>query len=124
MARHPSFKAADVHTGFIPQHFDTLFPPLSVSDTILSQAAIAIVLNELKCQRNDAISKDRLIDPFVLESGFRVNHLAIRHLTLKFNDKGDPKMHYHQPNRIIYAHRFRIRRVGEKCWRFIPSPNR
>lgn len=84
LARHPSFKAADVHTGFIPQHFDTLFPPLAVSETVLCQAGIAIVLNELKFSRNSAISGD----PFVAESGFRMNHVAIRKVNLKFNDKG------------------------------------
>lgn len=86
LARHPSFKAADVHTGFIPQHFDTLFPQLNVSDTVLCQAAIAVVLNELKCS---AISSGRSGSPFVVESGFRVNHVAVRNVNLKFNEKGD-----------------------------------
>ncbi|KAG4077353.1 hypothetical protein HA402_009754 [Bradysia odoriphaga] len=84
LARHPSFKAADVHTGFIPQHFDTLFPPLNVSETVLCQAGIAIVLNELKFNRN---SSGRSGDPFVEESGFRMNHVAVRKVSLKFNDK-------------------------------------
>lgn len=84
LARHPSFKAADVHTGFIPQHFDTLFPPLKVSEKVLCQAAIAIVLNELKFNRN---ASGHSGDPFVVESGFRLNHVAVRKVNLKFNDK-------------------------------------
>lgn len=88
LARHPSFKEADVHTGFIPQHFDTLFLPLSISDTVLCQAAVAIVLNELKFKQNSAAS-GRSGDAFVIESGFRINHVVIRRLNLKFNDKGD-----------------------------------
>lgn len=89
LARHPSFKAADVHTGFIPQHFDTLFPPLNVSETVLCQAAVAVVLNELKFNRNSAIASGRSGDPFVFESGFRVNYVAVRTVNLKFNEKGD-----------------------------------
>ncbi|KAJ6599630.1 Methylcrotonoyl-CoA carboxylase subunit alpha, mitochondrial, partial [Pseudolycoriella hygida] len=83
LARHPSFKAADVHTGFIPQHYDTLFPPLNVSDTVLCQAAVAVVLNELKFSR----SSSRPGDPFVSESGFRINHVAVRKVNFKFNEK-------------------------------------
>lgn len=86
LARHPSFKEADVHTGFIPQHFDTLFPPLNVSDTVLCQAAVAVVLNELKINRNSVASSN---DPFVVESGFRMNHVAVRKISFKFNEKGD-----------------------------------
>ena len=46
LAKHPSFQAADVHTGFIPQHFDSLFPEIKISDDVLTQAAVAFVMNE------------------------------------------------------------------------------
>lgn len=88
LARHPSFKSADVHTGFIPQHFDTLFPPLNVSDTVLCQAGLAVVLNELKFNRNAAIRSGRAGEPFVAVSGFRMNHAAVRKVNLSFNGKG------------------------------------
>lgn len=77
-----------MHTGFIPQHFDTLFPPLNVSETVLCQTAVAVLLNELKFNRNSAVSSGRSGDPFVVESGFRLNHVAVRNVNLKFNDKG------------------------------------
>lgn len=60
-----------------------------MSDTVLCQAAVAVVLNELKFNRNGAASSEHFSDPFVVESGFRMNHVAIRKISLKFNDKGD-----------------------------------
>lgn len=48
-----------------------------------------MVLNELKVKRNSAISSGRAGDPFVFESGFRVNSVAVRNVNLKFNDKGE-----------------------------------
>lgn len=37
-----------VHTGFIQQHHDELFPKRTVSDELLCQAAIGLVLLEKK----------------------------------------------------------------------------
>lgn len=85
MARHPSFRAADVHTGFIPQHFDSLFPALAVDDTMLTQAAVALVVNEFSAaQRNGGAQPN----PFVIEAGKRFNHAGIRNFKLKFNKIG------------------------------------
>lgn len=86
MARHPSFRAADVHTGFIPQHFDTLFPALSVDATMLTQAAAALVVNELSAAHRNA--KGGAPNPFVIEAGMRLNHDGIRNFKLKFNNVG------------------------------------
>lgn len=87
MARHPSFRAADVHTGFIPQHFDSLFPALEVSDTLLAQAAASLVLNEFKAATKNA-HRLNSNNPFVVENGLRLNHVGIRNFKLKFNDVG------------------------------------
>lgn len=86
MARHPSFRAADVHTGFIPQHFDSLFPELKITSTQLTQAAVALVLNELTASTKNAEHSSR--NPFVIENGLRLNHLGIRRYQFKFNNIG------------------------------------
>uniref|UniRef100_A0A1A9ZPP9 Methylcrotonoyl-CoA carboxylase subunit alpha, mitochondrial n=1 Tax=Glossina pallidipes TaxID=7398 RepID=A0A1A9ZPP9_GLOPL len=39
LADHSEFRAGNVHTGFIDQHFDTLFPPVKINDTDLCKAA-------------------------------------------------------------------------------------
>lgn len=83
LARHPSFRAADVHTGFIPQHFDSLFPALKVSDEILIQAALAIELNSLNAA---SMSSTALNNPFVAANGMRLNHVASRKYHFKYND--------------------------------------
>lgn len=87
LARHPSFRSADVHTGFIPQHFDSLFPALEVSDTLLAQAATSLVLNEFKASTKNALNLNSS-NPFVIENGLRLNHHGIRNFKLKFNSVG------------------------------------
>lgn len=86
MASHPSFQAADVHTGFIPQHFDTLFPPLKISDTILGQAAVALTLNEFNSIKRNSINSNNRKNPFTIESNLRLNHIAVRDYGFTYNN--------------------------------------
>lgn len=83
LAQHEYFQKGDVHTGFIQQHFDTLFPVEKISDDCFAQAAIGLIINE-----NNAALKNSLFsnDPFTLNSSFRVNHSGIR--TVNFNNDG------------------------------------
>ncbi|KAJ7597841.1 carbamoyl-phosphate synthase L chain, ATP binding domain-containing protein [Mycena floridula] len=47
LAGHPAFINEEVETGFIPKHFDELFPPLTVpTPEILAQAALFVVLRD------------------------------------------------------------------------------
>lgn len=47
LSGHPAFEAGDVHTGFIPQHYNELFPPKKgVSNQMLCQAALGLILKE------------------------------------------------------------------------------
>lgn len=84
LAKHPSFQSGDVHTGFIDQHFDTLFPPEVISETTVTQAATALFLNELYATSKHSESRQ---NPFYIENNFRMNFDAIRTFKLKFNDK-------------------------------------
>lgn len=92
MANHKAFRAADVHTGFIPQHFDSLFPPEVIHDNVLCQAAIGLIQNEyaaaeINGQRSLSFIKT-IGNPFIIEHGMRLNHIGVRKFQLKFNNVG------------------------------------
>ncbi|XP_063705563.1 methylcrotonoyl-CoA carboxylase subunit alpha, mitochondrial [Culicoides brevitarsis] len=84
LAKHPSFQAADVHTGFIDEHFDTLFPPENITETTVTQAAAALFINEMYATAKHSESTK---NPFYIERNLRLNHDAIRKFNLKFNEK-------------------------------------
>lgn len=86
LARHEYFKKADVHTGFIQQHFDTLFPNKTISSELLAQAAIGLIINENNAALCNSLRAGQFNDPFTMNSGFRINSNEIR--TLKFNNEG------------------------------------
>lgn len=82
LASHPSFQSADVHTGFIDQHFDSLFPPLDVSEKCLAQAVAALILNESNAVQLNAVGQGKN-NPFGAGDSFRLNSTAIRTIRLK-----------------------------------------
>lgn len=84
LAKHPSFQTGDVHTGFIDQHFTTLFPPETINDTTITQAATALFLNEMYATLKHSESSK---NPFYIEHNLRMNFDAVRTFKLKFNDK-------------------------------------
>jgi 3-methylcrotonyl-CoA carboxylase alpha subunit len=86
LARHEYFQKGDVHTGFIVQHFDTLFPPKPVSSEILTQAAISLILNENNAALVNSLRAGNHNDVFAINSGFRVNSSEIK--SLKFSCDG------------------------------------
>lgn len=52
LASHPTFAAADVHTAFIPQHYDALFPPLPPpGESIMAAAALAALQKDFSTLR-------------------------------------------------------------------------
>lgn len=84
LASHPEFQAGNVHTGFIDQHFETLFPALKDSDADLCKAALSLVFNELQANKLNSLSK---VDPFVCSPNLRLNYDLVRQYQLKSNDK-------------------------------------
>jgi len=44
LAGHPEFQLGRVHTGFIAEHNDALFPQRTIPNDIVCQAALAIAL--------------------------------------------------------------------------------
>ena len=87
MARHPSFQAGDVHTGFIQQHFDELFPEEKVSDKLFIQAAISLLLNESNAAKRNSLIARNSSSPFSDSSNFRINYHETRVFKFKLNDE-------------------------------------
>ncbi|XP_039947656.1 methylcrotonoyl-CoA carboxylase subunit alpha, mitochondrial [Bactrocera tryoni] len=83
LAAHPEFQQGNVHTGFIDQHFDTLFPPIEIKVEQLCKAAVALVLNEMQVFGSNAIKND----PFIATPNGRLNYSLIKSYQLKANDK-------------------------------------
>lgn len=96
MASHPSFQSGDVHTGFIDQHLDSLFPPIEVSNQTVCQAIAALVESERKAAFAIALQQGCSGNPFSLNDGFRLNGMHyIRDLELESNGtKYDIKLKY------------------------------
>lgn len=92
LASHSAFRAGDVHTGFIPEHFDSLFPPIAISDTVLCQAAVALMENEYaasQMNRKSVFGNCANANPFNIERGVRLNTVSVRQFKLKFNNAGE-----------------------------------
>ncbi|XP_048397986.1 methylcrotonoyl-CoA carboxylase subunit alpha, mitochondrial isoform X1 [Stegostoma tigrinum] len=83
LAAHPEFEAGNVHTDFIPQHYDVLFPTKNAtSKDVLCQAALALIRHErIQTNKFKAFSHDPF-SPFSNSSGRRLNVLYSRNLVL------------------------------------------
>lgn len=88
LARHPEFVAGNVHTNFIKDNESTLFREEILSDEQVVQAAMALVLLDELDTITEALDNDDQFNPFVVESGFRVNHNFYKTIKLKHNDEG------------------------------------
>lgn len=74
LSSHPSFIEGDVHTDFIAQHHSELFPVKPVTDSLVSQAVLASLLNEVKTScSQQGISNDPY-SPFASYAMARINH--------------------------------------------------
>lgn len=87
LSGHPEFEAGNVHTSFIPQHYDQLFPaPTAPSKEVLCQAALGLLLKEKRhTQEFSAMSNDSG-SPFGLSCGRRLNMLFNRTMTLQLGE--------------------------------------
>uniref|UniRef100_A0A1Y1NLJ1 Methylcrotonoyl-CoA carboxylase subunit alpha, mitochondrial n=1 Tax=Photinus pyralis TaxID=7054 RepID=A0A1Y1NLJ1_PHOPY len=82
LCKHKEFAAGNVHTNFIRDYHDSLFPQEKIDDEQKIQAAVALSL--LESEAGDIGESN---SPFVLESNFRVNHFHQRTVKLFFKDK-------------------------------------
>lgn len=81
LASHPSFQSADVHTGFIEQHIDSLFPPVEISNQTISQAIAAVVTSERNATIARSAKQGHKHSAWMACDGFRINS----HLERKFS---------------------------------------
>ncbi|XP_053315202.1 methylcrotonoyl-CoA carboxylase subunit alpha, mitochondrial [Spea bombifrons] len=98
LSGHPSFEAGDVHTSFIPQHYNELFPPKKeATRETLCQAALGLILKEKALTEEFTLQSEDKFSPFTSSNGRRINILYIRNLTLL---DGENKVDM----KIIYNH--------------------
>lgn len=95
LASHPSFQAGDVHTGFIDQHIDSLFPPIEVNEQTVCQAVAALLTDEKITSQKLAAKQGRAGDPWTDSDGFRINSVYERKINLESNgNKYNIKLKY------------------------------
>lgn len=83
LCAHPKFQRGEVHTGFIEENFEQLFPELRTSSGVLIQGTLASILHEdMESLRASLETKDPLT-PFAVETGLRLNHVLNR--TFRFD---------------------------------------
>ena len=76
LASHPQFQASNVHTDFIPEHSEELFPSRELSSAALCQAAVAMLyfqqrhVQETSLLTNGTLGKSNLIiTPYIQQKG-------------------------------------------------------
>ncbi|XP_075058296.1 methylcrotonoyl-CoA carboxylase subunit alpha, mitochondrial [Mixophyes fleayi] len=83
LSGHPAFEAGDVHTNFIPQHYNELFPDKKGTSTeMLCQAALGLILKEQLLTNQFNLQWEDRFSPFASSSSRRLNILYTRNLTL------------------------------------------
>ncbi|XP_066476322.1 methylcrotonoyl-CoA carboxylase subunit alpha, mitochondrial isoform X2 [Tiliqua scincoides] len=83
LSGHREFEAGNVHTNFIPQYYDELFPPKkAISKVALCQAALGLLLREKIATEAFRVRSRDKFSPFASSSGRRLNILYSRNLTL------------------------------------------
>ncbi|KAF7998181.1 hypothetical protein HCN44_009579 [Aphidius gifuensis] len=87
LCRHEKFKSGDVHTGFIDENLDALFPKLYVPHGVLSEAILGLILIADYHSIKSGINTQYPLNPFRTELGFRLNHKLIKKFELLFNDE-------------------------------------
>ncbi|EFA03540.1 methylcrotonoyl-CoA carboxylase subunit alpha, mitochondrial [Tribolium castaneum] len=87
LVRHPEFISGNVHTNFIKENNDSLFKNKTVTPTQITQAALSVVLKDELLDMKNAMGRNDQFNPFVVESGFRINHNLIRDVKMKFKDE-------------------------------------
>jgi len=86
LSSHPQFVEGDVHTDFIDQHYQELFPVKPVTDGLVSQAVLASMLHEMKkSSQAQGTTKDPH-NPFTAYPMARLNHSYQKTLKITSQD--------------------------------------
>lgn len=112
LCAHPKFQSGEVHTGFIEENFEQLFPKLQTSSKILIQGTLTSILYEDMESLSVSLETKDPFTPFVLETGLRLNHVL--HRTFLFDVEKESnvvEVKYAEPD--VYL--MRVNRLGP--WR-------
>ncbi|XP_078040099.1 methylcrotonoyl-CoA carboxylase 1 [Augochlora pura] len=112
LCSHPSFRQGQVHTGFIKEHHQQLFPELRVPQSVAMQAVLASIFYEHLLSLKSSLTTADPYSPFATEIGSRLNHNLTR--TFHFIVCGediDIEVKYIEP--AVYS--VRINKIGP--WR-------
>ncbi|XP_074860537.1 methylcrotonoyl-CoA carboxylase subunit alpha, mitochondrial isoform X4 [Carettochelys insculpta] len=83
LSGHAQFEAGNVHTNFISQHHDELFPVKQATpNEVLCQAALGLILREKIITDAFRVQSGDKFSPFASSSGRRINISYTRNLTL------------------------------------------
>ncbi|XP_011880584.1 PREDICTED: methylcrotonoyl-CoA carboxylase subunit alpha, mitochondrial [Vollenhovia emeryi] len=78
LCAHEKFQNGQVHTGFIEENFEQLFPKIQTSNRILMQGTLASILLEDMESLNMSVETKDPFTPFAVETGLRLNHVLER----------------------------------------------
>jgi len=109
---HTKFRNGEVHTGFIEENFEQLFPKLETSNEILIQGTLASILFEDMNSLSTSLDSKDPFSPFVMETGIRLNHVLKQ--TFHFNVGEESNMievKYVEPNEYL----MKVNKLGS--WR-------
>lgn len=86
LSSHPQFVEGDVHTDFIAQHYNELFPSKPITDNLVGQAVLASILNEIKTSSSQQGCSQDPYSPFGSYSMGRINHNYQKSVKVKCQD--------------------------------------
>ncbi|KAJ3662538.1 hypothetical protein Zmor_006883 [Zophobas morio] len=114
LARHPEFISGNVHTNFIKENNDSLFKTKTASETQLIQAALGVILQDEVTDIRNAVNRKDQFNPFIVESGFRINHQFNRDIKLEF--KNEEKL---VRVKFVDQNVFHVSLNGGKSWKIV-----
>ncbi|KAL4224004.1 Methylcrotonoyl-CoA carboxylase subunit alpha [Mactra antiquata] len=87
LAQHPEFIKGNVHTDFIPQYYDDLFPQRTTSYMAVCQAVVTMVIQQAQRVQQQVKYTQDPFSPFWLCKASRINQSPTRWITLMDGDK-------------------------------------
>ncbi|XP_012542973.1 methylcrotonoyl-CoA carboxylase subunit alpha, mitochondrial [Monomorium pharaonis] len=112
LCAHPKFQNGEVHTGFIEENFEQLFPKIHSSNKILMQGTLASILYEDIESLSTSLETKDPFTPFAMETGLRLNHVLNRTFLFDVEKKSNTvEVKYTEPD--VYF--MRVNKLGH--WR-------
>lgn len=84
---HSKFKSGNVHTGFIQENYDQLFPKIQIPHETIAEGALALILYDEYESLERAVTLNDPFNPFAVECGYRINHKLKRRYEFKVGEE-------------------------------------